>query len=91
MPGSHRESDSRYCGATNQPQQQTVRVNGKPWTVEGQENVHGAGQLVSIVGSTVRIGGIKVIVFGDTAVVDNLGHPPSLTKPLGHSNDVSAY
>ena len=91
MPGAHREDDNRYCGATNQPAQQTVRVNGQPWTVEGQEDTHGDGQLISVVGSTVRIGGIKVIVFGDRAEDDDFGHPAPPTDPEGHSDNVTAY
>lgn len=91
MPGAHRQSDNRYCGATNKPGQQTVTVNGIPWTVEGQENTHNNGQLISVVGSTVRIGGIKVIVFGDAASGDDLDHPLPPTDPEGHSGNVNAY
>jgi uncharacterized Zn-binding protein involved in type VI secretion len=91
MPGAHRESDKRYCGATNKPGQQTVRVNGIPWTVEGQQNTHDNGALISRVGSTVRIGGIKVIVQGDTASSDDADHQPPKTDPKGHSGDVNAY
>jgi hypothetical protein len=91
MPGAHRESDNRYCSATNVPGQQTVRVNSIPWTVDGQNNTHGQGALISIVGSTVRIGGIRVIVFGDIAAPDNLFHPAPPTDPEGHSDNVNAY
>jgi uncharacterized Zn-binding protein involved in type VI secretion len=91
MPGAHREDDNRYCGATNKPEQQHVRANGQPWTVHGQENTHGHGELISVVGSTVRIGGIRVIVFGDTAARDDADHPGPPTDPEGHSDNVNAY
>ena len=91
MPGAHRQSDTRYCGATNETMFEDVRVNGSPWTVEGQGNTHGGGALNAVVGTSVRIHGIPVIVFGDTAGADNAAHPLPPTDPEGHSDDVRAY
>lgn len=93
MADAHRHNDTRFCGATTVVSgQSTVFVNGLLWAVEGDENTHGNGNLVSIMGNTVKINGKKVIVaIGDTAAADNLGHIPVATKPQGHSNNVSSY
>jgi uncharacterized Zn-binding protein involved in type VI secretion len=91
MPGAHRQSDRRYCTATNKTLYEDVRVNGSPWTVDGQENTHDDGRLISVVGSTVRIHGQKVIVFGDTANSDDAGHPLPPTDPEQKSDNVRAY
>lgn len=92
MPGAHRNSDTRYCGAaTIVTGQGNVYVNGLLWAVEEDENSHGGGGLVSVVGSTVNINGKKVIVFGDAAVADNEDHFPPDTWPEQKSSDVFAY
>jgi uncharacterized Zn-binding protein involved in type VI secretion len=92
MPGAHREDDSRYCGAsTIVSGQGTVYVNGKLWAVEGDEETHGNGDLISTVGSTVLINGKRVIVFGDTASGDDQDHPLPPTDPQDKSSNVFAY
>jgi uncharacterized Zn-binding protein involved in type VI secretion len=93
MATAHRNSDSRFCGATTVVSgQSSVFVNGLLWAVEGDENTHGNGDLIAVVGSTVKINGKKVIVaVGDTASPDNATHTPSQVDPQGHSDNVSAY
>jgi hypothetical protein len=93
MPGAHRDGDSRFCGATTIASQSKVRVNGKPWAVDGDPSTHGAGNLIQTYGAgNVRIGGVKVIcAVGDKASGDLAFHPVPPTDPLGHSNDVSVY
>lgn len=92
MPKVHRHGDSRFCGATTIVQgQSNVYVNGKLWAVEGDPNTHVLGNLISVVGSTVKINGKKVIVLGDAATADLFPHSPPLTHPSGTSPNVSAY
>lgn len=92
MPEAHRDSDTRNCGATTiVGGQSTVFVNGLLWAVEGDPESHGNGNLISVVGSSVFIGGIKVIVLGDTATSDNALHNPPSTDPNQGSSDVFAY
>ena len=93
MPGAHRKDDSRFCGAKTIVQgQSTVYVNGNLWAVEDDPNDHGRGNLISVVGSTVKINGKKVIVaLGDKATSDNKDHNPNETKPKGHSDNVNCY
>ena len=62
MPPAHRHDDARICGAsTVVTHQKKVRVNGKLWAVRGDPNSHGGGALINS-GTSVRIGGIPVIV-----------------------------
>jgi hypothetical protein len=91
MPGAHRQDDTRACGATTIASDFGVYVNGKLWSVEGDADSHGGGALISVVGSTILIGGKKVIVAsGDQASADALHLPPA-TYPDSHSTDVFAY
>ena len=91
MPGAHRHNDSRFCGATT-ISSGTVRVNGRAWAVEGDPNTHGGGELISVYGSTVRIGGKKVIcAVGDKAGGDNALHPIPPTDPSSSSGNVFVY
>jgi uncharacterized Zn-binding protein involved in type VI secretion len=91
MPGAHRHNDSRFCGATT-ISSGTVRVNGRAWAVEGDPNTHGGGELISVYGSTVRIGGKKVIcAVGDKAGGDNALHPIPPTDPSTSSKNVWVY
>lgn len=99
MPGAHRDTDSRFCGAkTIGGGQGSVTVNGLLWAVEGDTDTHcGQGSLSAVYGTLdVRIEGKLVIcAMGDTAGPDKLGcfikHPPGSTDPLGHSSDVIVY
>ena len=92
MPGAHRHGDSRYCGATTIATNAGVYVNGKLWAVNDDPNTHGAGNLKSVVGSTVMVGGKRVIVaVGDQAGPDNALHPVPPTDPSTASSDVFAY
>ena len=43
MPGVHRNSDSRACGAVTQSSSVRVRVNGRDIAVQGDNNSHGGG------------------------------------------------
>jgi hypothetical protein len=90
MPAAHRHGDVRNCGATTIVQGQgTVYVNGNLWSVEGDPNTHGAGDLIAT-GSTVFIENIKVIVHTpDNAQPDFAGHVNPQTG--AGSGDVFAY
>lgn len=94
MPGAHRHGDSRFCGATTIVSgQSTVKVNGKLWAVAGDENTHGAGNLIPVYGAkNVRINGKLVIcAVGDLAAGDNFLHPIPPTDPSGHATNVRVY
>jgi hypothetical protein len=95
MPGAHRDTDFRLCGArTIVTEQNSVRVNGLLWSVEDDICDHGlSGPLKPIVGDSVKIHGKKVIVFGDQAKTqDSEGHDPATgTIPLQRSQNVFAY
>lgn len=99
MPGAHRNTDSRFCGATTiVVGQSTVFVNGLLWAVEGDYDTHcNEGQLSAVYGAkNVYINGKLVIcAVGDTAAPDRAGcvikHPSGATDPLGHSIDVVVY
>lgn len=94
MPGVHRDGDSRFCGAvTIVTGQSTVKVEGKLVAVEGDESDHRpGGALISVYGSTVKIGGKKVIVaVGDKASPDSKRHPAPPTDPSTASTTVIVY
>jgi uncharacterized Zn-binding protein involved in type VI secretion len=75
MPAVHRQDDSRACGATTiVTGQSSVFVNGKLWSVAGDPNTDGNGQLIAS-GTTVKINNILVIVLGDSAAPDDLCIP----------------
>jgi uncharacterized Zn-binding protein involved in type VI secretion len=72
MPGIHRQDDLRNCGATTiATGQSTVSVEGKLISVQGDKNSHEEGALIAG-RSDVTIGGIPIIVVGDTASQDSL-------------------
>lgn len=73
MPGAHRDTDGRICGATTEVVNQiNVYVNGLLWAVKGDPNTHGAGGLINT-GTSVYINGINVIVnSADPADPDGL-------------------
>ena len=99
MPGAHRDTDSRFCGAeTKVTGQNAVLVDGLLWAVEGDKDNHcDGGALSAVYGSMcVEIGGKKVIcAMGDTAGSDKqfcyIEHPAGSTNPLGHSYNVLVY
>ena len=45
MPGVHRNSDSRACGAVTQSSSTKVRVNGRDIVLQGDNNSHGGGVI----------------------------------------------
>lgn len=99
MPGAHRDTDSRFCGAKTIVQgQSTVRVNGLLWAVEGDKDTHcNQGELIPVYGTkNVYIENKLVIcAMGDFAASDKLAcfvkHPAGATNPKGHSPDVIVY
>jgi len=92
MPKAHRNDDLRNCTSkTIVSNQSSVTIEGELWAVEGDENDHGGGELISIVGSDVTIEGKLVIVVGDTASPDDLLHEPPLVDPSTGSDSVSCY
>ena len=89
MPISHRNSDTRNCGATTVVEgQDFVFVDSKLWAVKGDPNSHGDGQLINSQ-SYVLINGIPVILVGDSAQPDDLCLPigPPHCDPLASSGD----
>jgi hypothetical protein len=99
VPGAHRDTDKRFCGAkTNVTGQDKVLVNGLLWAVEGDKNDHcNQGALSAVYGSKcVEISGKKIIcAMGDAAAGDLedciYEHPAGSTNPLGHSYQVLVY
>ena len=72
MPAAHRHGDLRSCGATTiVTGQSTVYIEGKLISVQGDKNTHGEGALIAEK-SDILIGGIPIIVVGDTASQDSL-------------------
>ena len=55
--GAHRNTDSRACGATTvTAQAKNVYVNGLLWSINGDPNSHGGGNLIAAT-KNVFIGG----------------------------------
>ena len=94
MPGVHRDTDTRFCGAiTIVEGQSSVLVENLLWAVENDPNSHGDGQLKAVYGVPyVTIEGKKVIcAVGDKAQSDDQEHSPGQTDPRGHSLNVVVY
>lgn len=94
MPGAHRDSDKRFCGArTVVSGQSTVFVNSLLWAVDGDPNTHGGGLLVAKYGKKNIYINKKLIIVavGDEATPDGRGHRTGTTNPLGRSGNVFAY
>lgn len=73
----HRDTDSRACGAsTVSAQSKNVFVNNLLWSINGDPNSHGGGNLIAAV-NQVFIGGIMCVNVGDSA------SPDGLCAPLG--------
>jgi hypothetical protein len=88
----HRDTDLRACGATTiVSNQSTVTANQKLIAVEGDECTHGNGDLVSTSAGTVTVENKKLIVITDTAVPDDVPHPPPDDDPDQGSPTVNAY
>ena len=78
--GAHRDTDSRACGATTvTAQAKNVYVNSLLWSINGDPNSHGNGNLIAAT-KNVFIGGIAVVNIGDSA------SPDDLCIPLGGSH-----
>lgn len=94
MPPAHRHADTRQCGAvTLVSGQSTVFVNDRLWSVVGDPNSHGSGNLIGLAaGDTVFIEDINIIVHApDPAYPDNLEHPLPPTDTNEGSGDVNSY
>jgi uncharacterized Zn-binding protein involved in type VI secretion len=75
MPISHRNGDSRSCGAsTIVSGQNFVTIDGQLWSVVGDPDSHGGGELINTQ-NFVTINGIYVILVGDPASPDSLCIP----------------
>ena len=75
MPISHRNGDSRVCGATTTViGQNFVNIDGELWAVVGDTETHGDGQLENTQ-NYVKINGSYVILLGDPAQPDDLCIP----------------
>ena len=88
MAYSHRQDDSRICGATTiVVGQNFVSVEGKLWAVENDPNTDGGGELIHSQ-SFVTIDGKLVILTGDSAAADNLCPIPPHCVPsaVGYSD-----
>ena len=99
MPQAHRDTDSRFCGAsTIVTNQSTVFCNGLLWAVEDDRDTHcNEGALRAIYGppSIYIEGKLAICAVGDEASPDHEGcvifHPTGDTNPQGHSPDVYCY
>jgi len=92
MPAAHRDTDSRVCGATTvSAQSRNVYVNGLLWSVNGDPNSHGGGNLLAAT-NNVFIGGIAVCNNNDPATPDALcpipGGPHCAPSAVGGSSNV---
>ena len=72
MAYAHRDGDARACGATTIVAGQSfVTIDGKLWSVDGDNNTDGGG-AVHHSQSYITIGGIYAILVGDSADPDGL-------------------
>jgi uncharacterized Zn-binding protein involved in type VI secretion len=68
----HRNGDARACGATTVVSgQDFVKVDGELWSVNGDPNTDGDGNLITS-HSWLRINGKGIIVLGDSANPDDI-------------------
>ena len=91
MPGIHTKDMARACGAVTVTiyGSQKAKANGKIIAVVGDPNSHGAGNFATNNSKRVYSGGILVINHTpDTAAVDGIGHPPSITLTAEGSSNV---
>jgi len=81
MGYSHRQTDTRVCGATTIVSgQDFVTIDGQLWAVDGDPNTDGGGGLIHSQ-SFVTIGGIPIILAGDSANPDDLCPVPPHCGP----------
>lgn len=72
MAISHRNGDSRSCGATTTVVGQNfVKVDGQLWAVTGDPETHGDGQLINTQ-TYIKINGLYACLVGDSAAPDDL-------------------
>lgn len=92
MPAIHRHGDLRACRATTiVVGQGSVFVNSKLWSVDGDPNSHGSGELYPS-HNGVFVNGKPVIVnTPDPARTDNFPHWPDVTKTAQGSPDSYCY
>lgn len=94
MPGVHRETDERICGATTIVQNQsTVYAEDKLIAVEGSINTDGGGGLIPS-GTSVFIEDKLIIIENDSAQPDDFCPlAPIHCNPyaVGKSSTVFAY
>lgn len=100
MPGAHRHTDDRFCGATTKVvNQSTVKVNGLLWAVEGDIDTHCDQGVLSAVTGALNVyieGKLVIVAVGDIAGPDKPAclppiHPAGATNPKGKSPNVIAY
>ena len=92
MPGAHRDTDLRSCGATTvSAQGRSVYVNGLLWSIDQDPNSDGDGGLIAAT-NNVFIGGIAVCNENDDAAPDALcpipGGPHCAPAAAAGSSDV---
>ena len=87
MAYSHREGDTRICGATTVHQgQDFVKVDGQLWAVNGDPNTDGGGGL-NTSHNWLTINGKGIIVNGDSADADSLCPIPPHCNPAATGYD----
>jgi uncharacterized Zn-binding protein involved in type VI secretion len=87
MAYSHRNGDSRECGATTIVSgQDFVKVDGQLWAVDGDPNTDGGGGLITS-HSWLIINGKGIIVNGDGAAPDSLCPLPPHCDPAAVGYD----
>lgn len=98
MPGCHRESDNRKCGAiTKVIGQSSVFVNDKLWAVDGDpdDGTHGGGAFCKPIYGALNVfveNKLVICALGDTTYnPDGYQHPPGESDPKGHSFDTIVY
>lgn len=87
MAYSHRNNDTRVCGAsTIVSGQDFVKVDGQLWSVDGDPNSDGGGGLITS-HSWLTINGKGIIVNGDDANPDSLCPIPPHCNPAASTYD----
>lgn len=80
MPGVHRDSDSRGCGASTIAANPNVYTNNLLTAVDGNPNSHGGGELKAA-NPNVYIGNILVVILGNSASADTYCPLPGHCDP----------
>lgn len=71
MPASHRDTDSRTCGASTIAANPNVYANNLLHAVDGNPNSHGGGELTAA-NPNVFIGNKLAVIVGNSASPDAL-------------------